>query len=218
MRELLSRRARLGAIIALGLAILLIVAGAAWLRQPGSERHLDGEGPLGDEGGPAGWTKINDSVGGTLTAWSYGIRLCRFSGDQPAVLDSVSPDSTVGSGFSFLGAKVRAFTVDWVDSKHTPIISVAGYPPPTNYVPDELHDVKGFEVTSPCNHPPEGTYTELIVGLGRVGDDGGGWKGIDVAYTVGGQRHVLVLDIGLFICGPETPCQGSTYPPETASP
>lgn len=160
---------RLLALGALGLAGLLVLAGVT-VRLTATDRHSDGGGPLGSEGAPAPYTKASDPLGGTLTEWTYGLRLCLFSGNEPAILDSVSPEATVGSGFRLLGAKIRQFTLDW--NSHTPIISVVGYPPPASFVPDQLHDVEGFAVTSPCTHPPTGSYTELLIGMKRVGNDG----------------------------------------------
>jgi hypothetical protein len=190
--------------LALSLPVVVVLAGVLLVVGPGfwpggSLRHPDGGGPLGSEGAPAPFTKANDPEGGAYNVWTDGIRLCLFSGNEPAVLDSVSPDSTVGSGFNFLGAKVREFEVDW--TTHQPIISVFGYPPPKNYVPDPLFDVKGFQVTSLCTQPPTGSYTELLIGFGRVGDDGGGWQGIDISYSVAGHPHILVLDDCLLVCG-----------------
>jgi hypothetical protein len=140
------------------------------------------------------------------------VRLCLASGTQPAVLSDVAPHATVGFGFVFLGARVREFT--YQPLVHSFISSVVGFPPPSTYVPDPLHEVAGSAVTSPCSQPPSGASTELLIGLAKVGDGGGGWQGIDVAYSVGAQSYVLFIDQDLLICGTSVPlCSSSTSSP-----
>ena len=41
-----------------------------------------------------------------------------------------------------------------------------------------------------------------MIGLGLQGTEGGGWNGIDVAYTVVGGEHILAISHELYICGP----------------
>lgn len=76
-------------------------------------------------------------------------------------------------------------------------------------VPDRLVPVKGFTVRNRCsvsNRYPPGPYDELDIGLQRVpGSEGGGWKGVDVAYAVGGSRYVVTLAYGLYTCGTSVP-------------
>lgn len=191
-----------GSLVAVGLLVaafwLLIGTG---LLHP--KRHEDGGGPLGSEGGPARVTQALDPLAGRYDAWTYGIPLCMVSGMEPAVLETVGPTATVGSGFRFLGASFREF--DYVPMQHSPILSTVGYPPPTDLVPDLLRDARGAVVTARCTHPPVGLVAELLVGLGRVGSDGGGWEGVDVTYKVGGDEQVLHLQRNLLICGISVP-------------
>jgi hypothetical protein len=199
------------AVALIGLAAAALFAGV--LSPPHVIHHDDGEGPLGSEGG-AGYhiTSARDPQGGRYTSWTDGVRLCLFSGTEAAILDDVSPRATVGTGFEFLGARVREFTYEPL--VHSFIESTFGFPPSTTDVPDPLYEVAGFAVTSPCSQPPSGSYTELLIGLAMVGDDGGGWQGVDVAYSVGGQSYVLFIDEDLLICGRSTPL----CPPATATP
>lgn len=176
---------------------------------PADSRHADGAGPLGSEGAPVGTGSKMDSRGGQYNEWTYGVRLCRMSDDAPPVLEDLSPTEVVGDGFRVVGASVREFAVDW--SSHAPIITVTGYPPPPQDVPDQLHALEGFAVTSPCPVPgsdgevPE-NYTELLVGLARVGNGGGGWRGLEIAYTAAGRHRVLVIQHDLLVCGLAVEC------------
>ena len=132
--------------------------------------------------------------------WTFGLRLCLAHGTDAAVIESVSPTATVGSGFRLLGVFVR----DWnPTSSDTPIISVDEFPVATRAV---LHPATGFAITQPCPASagmPQ-RYTELDVGFARTGSDGGGWKGIDIAYLAGGQRRIVRLNHDLLICGTST--------------
>ena len=123
-------------------------------------------------------------------------------GASPPILETVNPMVTVGTGFRSLGTKMRTFTPT---STVTPIISTDGYPPPIDKVPGPLSDVESFAVTTPCSIDPLAPYTELLVGLGRDGSDGGGWKGIDVGYVVDGRPRTLEIDHDLLICGASNP-------------
>jgi hypothetical protein len=184
------------------LLLVMVAVGAftyLWLQGP--ERHADGDGQLAsNEGGHEAMSV--DRVPG-VTSWTYGLRLCIGSGDAPAILESVSPGVAVGSGFRFLGAGVREWTPT---SSHEAIISVAGWPPPASFVPDEIHDIPGFAVSTSCATGPRDPYTELLVGLGLVSADGGGWQGIEVGYHVGGRHRVLLLNHDLLICGASVDC------------
>jgi hypothetical protein len=180
--------------VAAVLTLLFLLYQAFPLFQP--EAHRDGEGPLASAGD---WhhqdTIAFDPVKGG--PWTMGYRLCLAQGTQPAVIDSVGPAATVGSGFRFLGAYTRQFTYT---REHTPIGSVDGYPPS---LPDTLHPVTGFSVSIPCQRATWGSiYTELLIGFGRgTGTDGGGWRGIKVGYTVGGRHRIVTLGYNMLICG-----------------
>ena len=74
-------------------------------------------------------------------------------------------------------------------------------------VPNELHEIAGISVTTKClASDANADYTELLVGLGRVGTDGGGWEGLKIAYTVDGQAYTLVVDHDMEICGTSVSC------------
>lgn len=184
--------------VALGLIVVAIAVAA--LQPFGPTRHADGAGPLASYDSPSSGSMSVDPSATSATSWTYGVPLCISSGDQLPVLEDVQAHATVGAGFVELNVRVRNF----VETKeHTPIISVDGYPPPESEVPDPLQDVHGFTVSTRCGTPAQrgNEYTELLVGLERVGDDGGGWQGIDVSYTVGGRPYVLSIDYGVLICG-----------------
>lgn len=193
---------------AAGLLAALVIGLAAFSWLQGSARHGDGEGPLGSYGGGFEAMKI-DPIAAGGTSWTYGVGLCLVSGIEPAVLESVAPTKTVGHGFQFLGVGVREFTPT---PGHLPIISVNTWPPPTSAVPDPLRAVHGFSVSTRCGQGPDARYTELLVGLGLVSADGGGWQGIEISYTVGGRHQILVMDHDLLICGASVDCSvpGST--------
>jgi hypothetical protein len=183
----------LGAVAALGLALLV--------RTAPPERHLDGAGPLASLNGPGSEMMATDpSAAGHPTSWTFGLRLCLASGTDPAVIESVAPTVSIGTGYRFLGAGIRQFQLT---RDHTTVIGLSAWPPPRTEVPDTLADVRGYVVSTPCSEPANsGAYTELMIGLGREGDDGGGWNGIDVGYSVAGRHRVLVIAHDLFICGP----------------
>ena len=204
----MTKRTRLIA-AGIGTVALVCLAIALWLQGP--ERHADLEGPLGSEGGYEAM-KI-DAVASRATSWTYGLRLCIYSGDEPAILESVSPTKSVGSGYRLLGVRLRAFTPT---QDHSPIIGVDGWPPPVSEVPDPLEGVSGFAVSTRCEDGPYDPYTELLVGFGLVSTDGGGWQGIDVAYRIGGRHRVVFLNHDLMICGTSVDCSipGSSQQPK----
>jgi hypothetical protein len=202
-------------------AAIAITAIAVWIGADSSilppERHLDGQGPLAslNSSGPHGLTTVDPTQG---SVWTFGYRLCLAQGDQPAVIDSIGPTQTVGSGFKYLGSLIRTFDVQpGVDSVHEPIGAVHGFPPPPEYAPDYLRPAIGYPVAILCSSgqpSPPVTYTELLVGLAAVGTNGGGWLGIDVGYTVGGRHRIVSLGYDVLVCGPstETECANGTAP------
>jgi hypothetical protein len=207
----------LAAIAAVGLGVIITLGLPRLSLFLGPERHADGQGPLASLDGPGSSAFAADRRSDTRTL-TFGMQLCLTSSDS-VVLDSVGPTESIGAGWRFLGAKVREFTPAWPRT-HTPIISVSGYPPPTNMVPDPLYDVHGYTVTTQCHFSPDGPYTELLIGLSSTNDDGGiggGWNGVDVGYTYGGRHRVLMIKIGLYFCGTSvavchTPTQASVPP------
>jgi hypothetical protein len=180
-----------------------LAAGAAFLilTQPPAV-HADGAGPLGSLGGPGHESMSVDPQAAETRSWTYGLLLCIAQGDRPATLRRVAPLATLGSGFHELGVGLRTFTPT---PDHEPIISVDGYPPPASEVPDALAPAYGYVVETPCSNGPGDPYTELLIGLSKDGDDGGGWKGIKVTYEVEGRTRTVTLDHDLLICGRSNP-------------
>ncbi len=163
--------------------------------------HEDGAGPLTSVGAPTEDSIKTDPAPGA-DAWTFGVQLC-LTGSKPAVLSNVQPTRVVGSGFEFLGAGVRQFVVA---ASHVPILSADGWPPAPDLDPDPMSSLSGYAVTQPCDYAVTGRYTEMLIGLGRVGTDGGGWDGIEISYTVDGRSFVLVLHHGIAICGTQVSC------------
>src|SRR5207253_8081634 len=131
------------------------------------------------------------------TAWTYGIALCVRDANDPAIIEQVSPTAAVGD-FNILGMGIRSFTPT---QTNTPISSTTGYPPS---VPDAISPAIGYRVETVCGNGPGAPYTELLIGFSRKGTQGGGWRGLEVAYPVHGESHVLHLDRVLLICVPAT--------------
>jgi hypothetical protein len=159
--------------------------------------HADGSGPLSSVGTPGYEALAVPKTG--ASSFSYGIPLCVADLDVPAAIVSVAPAASVGSGFRTLGTLVREFVPTDTD---TPIIGVERFPPPYAYVPHPLARATGFVVRTSCENGPREPYTELVVGLGVDGADGGGWRGIVIEYQAAGLRWKLHLDHDLLICGP----------------
>jgi hypothetical protein len=161
-----------GAIVACGVG-----AGTVLLQQGQSPRvHSDGAGPLASNGKPVAESMSVDPQRSGSSAWTFGVHLCNLHPEQPVELIGVSPRKSLGAGFRVLGVSVRTFVPSDTDS---PIISVATYPPSSVFA-DPLSRITGYLVRAPCATGPSDQYTELLVGLAKVGDDGGGWQGINV--------------------------------------
>jgi hypothetical protein len=192
---------RRGAFVALATAVSVALAAAFAVVALLPDRHADGAGAVASRGGPGGEAMAVDPRGGG-SAWTYGMRLCVTDRAAPAVIQSVGPVRTIGSGFRFLGARLREF---YPSRDHMPIISVSGYPPPAAHVPDATVEAVGARVTTLCSMEYPSDYTELLIGLGLTSDDGGGWKGVEVRYTAGGRSRTLVVDHDLLICGASVP-------------
>ena len=163
--------------------------------------HADGAGPLASSAQPGSESMSVDPSAGA-TEWTFGTRLCVQPGTAAATLGSIAPTKTVGIGWRLLGTGVRSFSPS---AAHMPIISVAGYPPPSQQVPDAILPVASYVVTTVCSDDPAAPYTELLLGLARTGNDGGGWQGIDIDYEVGGLERRLILDHSFLICGDSNP-------------
>ncbi len=177
-----------------GVAVVLVVIGAALLLRGPGGRHADGAGILASSGSPDahGSYGRDARASGPVTG---AIRLCLERGTDPAVIESIGPDRVVGAGWQYLGASVRVFVPS---SGHTPIISMDRYPPA---LPDGLQPASGFGVTTPCGPVGAGPYTELLLGFAPTGATGGGWDGIDVTYRVAGVEYVLVVRQAFVQCG-----------------
>jgi hypothetical protein len=204
--DLVNRRRMLVVIAGLGMLALI---GLAWAIFPQDlptalERHADGEGPLGSLGVPGHDSMSVDPASGATT-WTFGLRLCKVSGQTSPVLQSMSPIKEVGTGFRYLGSGVRLFRVSDDDS---PLIGVDGWPPPKHFVPDRIAQLSGFVVSTDCSAGERGSdYTELLIGLERVGTDGGGWEGIEIRYSMDGRSYTLLVDHDMKICGASVSCE-----------
>jgi len=130
--------------------------------------------------------------------WSYGIRLCLAGGEKPIAITGLAPAQSIGNGYTFVGASIRTFQPS---PSHTVIIGVQPYPPPASVVPDPLVPAVGATVSTACSNGPTEPYTELIIGLQLVGDDGGGWQGVDITYRSVSGAHTVEIGNDLFICG-----------------
>jgi hypothetical protein len=74
-------------------------------------------------------------------------------------------------------------------------------------VPDSLVEAAGAVVATSCSTDAAGDpYTELILGFGVTGPGGGGWQGVDVAYTVGDAHYTLTTGYAFLICGTDVTC------------
>jgi hypothetical protein len=192
----------LGAAIVAGLGVIVALIPARF-GSVAAETHADGAGPLASLNEPGG--SLTDAVDPTRShagSWTFGMRLCIASGVSIPIIDSVAPNQSVGKGYRFLGAVAREFVPN---SNDTPIISVDYYPPSSTVVPDTLHDIYGYAVTTPCSLDPGALYTELLIGMTVTNSDGGGWQGVDVGYKVGGRHRILVINYGILICGNSVP-------------
>lgn len=195
-----NRRAMAKAAVLLTAFVVVALAFAVAGSQPA--HHLDGAGALASLNGPGSESMaINPAVTGYIR-YTYGFRLCRAGEGDPGVIRGVAPKATVGTGFAYLGSRVRTFRPT---DTHTPIISTDGFPPPEAMVPDHLDDAIGRGVATSCDAPYLDEYTELLVGLELTSPDGGGWQGILIAYDVDGRQSVLEVDRGLLLCGTSYP-------------
>ena len=186
-------RQRALVLIAAGVVALIALSVASRAVVLGSEHHADGDGPLSSL---VPGTRIGNALDPTASGRvTFGIELCLLTGEDVAVIDAVGPSGTVGTGFRFIGSLARTFDPEpGVDSRHEPIGSVEGFPPPASFAPDHLSDAIGYRVQVRCRHdqPPQ-TYTELLLGFERDGDNGGGWHGIDIGYTFAGRHRIVSL-------------------------
>jgi hypothetical protein len=172
--------------------------------------HLHDDGPLGSLSG-AGFAFASSTTG----PWTAGYELCLDHGIDPAIIQSVSPASLVGSGLTFLGAFVREIPAGPSGAPTSGSIgTVEGYPPT---ISGAHHAVAGYPVTHQCStngsHQPF-PYTELDVGVARAAHaSGGGWTGFTVAYIVDSTPYVVTWDTGLYACGPGASVSALCAPP-----
>ena len=87
------------------IGILVVLAVFAVARTSGQVRHADGGGPLASKNIPDDWESFYAARVEGITSWTYGVPLCLAQGTTPAVITSVAPAATIGSGFTSLGAK-----------------------------------------------------------------------------------------------------------------
>jgi hypothetical protein len=190
-------------VTALGGPVLVISVPALANGLIGPVTHVDGDGPLGSYGVvTSDAISVDPSIG--APSWSFGVALCHNSGVSKPVVKSVEPTTTIGTGFALAGMGIRRFERS---NDNPPIMSTHPWPPPRSQVRQDLHEVSGFRVVSACTDAPVDDYTELFIGLSRVGTDGGGWEGLAVHYTVDGRDYILLIDHGMGICGDSLSCE-----------
>ena len=183
-------------------AVAILIA-AVWLLVRDPEHHADGRGPLASlgEGGGVGMSSEVGAAGRTMT---FGLELCLDDETPSVTIDSIAPSVVLGSGVSFVGARMRALA--WADgaSPHDIVGSVEGFPAPA-VDPSTLSEARGFTVTDRCQHPNPTSYTELEIGLHSDGSASGGWHGVDVGYQAGWRHRVVSIHYDLFLCRPSEP-------------
>jgi hypothetical protein len=185
-------RRRVGALIGLGASVVALSLFIVSAQPFGPVRHGPGGGPLTTLGDP--WALGLDPK--HTDRWTFGVYLCRADPSATPVIDEVVPVGTVGA-FAFLGSSVRRFTPT---SSHPPILSADGYPPT---LPDAIVPTSGYRVSDGCSRDEEfANYNELLLGIAKQGDSGGGWAGEEVRYHVGDRQYVLALEYVMVVCGP----------------
>lgn len=200
--------------------VLVALAAAAIvgvrLAAGGAAAEPDGSAALGTGDAPGSSVAYGvDPRRTDATSWTFGLPLC-LRGAGPVTLRSVTPTRTVGSGFRFLGARVRRFTPG---PAHEVLGSVTGFPPPAGTVPDPLSPVAGFVVRDAC--PPAaagGPYTELLLGFGAAGPGGGGWDGLTVGYEQAGGSRSVAIAWTFEICGSDAPAACHEEPAPSSVP
>jgi hypothetical protein len=194
---------RLSRLIAVVGTAAVVFAGINLLHTFGPT-HLHNDGPLVLAG--AGFAFDASNTG----PWTGGYVLCLQQGTDPAIVESVSPASTVGIGLNYLGAFVRDIPADTGGG----IEESEGFPPK---VAEKLLPVPGYRVTLQCSwlggQSPNNASAELDVGIGRRAlATGGGWTGYTVAYVVDSTQYVATWDNGIFACGRDAPAS-ACFPP-----
>lgn len=172
-------------LVALGTVLMATSCG-------GATTHRDGEGPMTSLKDPEGFSRmaIDPQLG--VDTWSFGMPLCLEESGTSVTLHSVEPSETVGSGFEFVGAAIHEYTIS---SGETGIISVDRYPPAA----EVLIPIEDYVFELDCTAGQD-RGVELVVGLTMTNDDGGGWLGTDVSYSVGDRDYVLQIHNEMLIC------------------
>jgi hypothetical protein len=169
----------------------------------GSGPHDDGAGVLASNDQVVSVRSALDPAANPDGSWTFGLRLCQSDPSAPPpVLSAVRPREVVGTGFRHLGTLSRAFDET---ANHTRIMSVNGFPPPRDLVPDDLLEAEGTVIDVACHQEYEAPMIEVLVGFERVGDSGGGWSGILVDYQVADDARTLHVDLDWLICGSAVP-------------
>jgi hypothetical protein len=169
----------------------------------GSGPHDDGAGVLASNNQVVSVRMGMDPAPNPDGTWTFGLRLCQSDlSAPPPILSAVRPREVVGTGFRHLGTLLRSFdqTAD-----HTRIMSVNGFPPPRDLVPDVLVEAEGTVIDEACHQEHVAPMIEVLVGFERVGDTGGGWSGILVDYQAADGARTLRVDLDWLICGSTVP-------------
>lgn len=201
MSELSTTRHGAARWAAMCLALIAVACG-------GPTRHRDGEGPMASLLDPDGSTRMAIARAPGVDRWSFGMFLC-LQEPSPAVIQEVVPHGTVGSGVDEVGTAIHEFTFS---SGEIGTISAEGYPPETATT---IVPVEGYVLDVVCSNPGPDRAAELLVGLSATSDDGGGWTGADVRYSVGDREFVLEIRNEMIVCGPAVAdyCEGGPGSP-----
>ena len=204
------RKSNLATVMRRGVAVasVLLIVGltAAALTTDvirGSGQHDDGAGVLASRNVVVYELSAVDPAANPDGSWTFGLRLCQSDQSAPPpVLLAVRPRQVVGTGFRHVGTLLRSFNQT---ASHTRIISVNGFPPPRDLVPDALVEAKGAVVDEGCHQEFASPMIEVLVGFKRVGNTGGGWSGVLVDYKVADADRTLYVDLTWLICGSAVP-------------
>ncbi|HMR50179.1 MAG TPA: hypothetical protein PKE40_13005 [Arachnia sp.] len=125
---------------------------------------------------------------------SFGMFVC-LDGATIATIEDVLPLEEVGE-FDLL----EPLLVTLQDLGES-FISDNGYPPPVS-TGSGYESIRGAKFVFQCGDSAR--YQQLAIGLRASSDQGGGWRGAKIRYTVDGNQYELVVPNEMLLCGSET--------------
>lgn len=158
-------------ILTVGLAVVAVAVAAAVLLTRGP-----GQGPLSPPTDDIGFTSVRRDIGQRVTMPVAD--LGSYHGDQPAVLDSIVPNSTL-VGLRMVGSGVTSG-----------VGTLDGYPPDGHH----LQALRGFRVT-PSTGP-----VQVVVGLQLTSSGDHHIDGFTLHYHVGSTHYTAVFHQGVTFC------------------